>query len=128
MCLTATLLALASPASAATPCEPRAASRYRYDQSQIRAVFLLRLCQDVDQVPVEIEFERLNLLTSEGLSVFVLGIAPCRNRVCVTSYGYEHGNEFARYRFAAYWAVATDTIGPLVCVTTPDRSGCRSPA
>lgn len=129
VCLLAPLLAVASSASAATPCEPRTASTYRYDSTVMRSVFLLRVCEDIEETTMEIQFDRLDLVTGMGTTVFALIIAECRNRICATQFGYNHGNELARYDIHAFWfGLADDHIGPLSCVTAGERSGCRSGA
>ena len=126
VCLLAPLLAVASPVSAETPCEPSTRSAYRYDSTDLLSVFLLRLCEPMDEVTFEIQFERIDLITGLGLTVFALGVADCRLLRCVARYRYPHGNELARYDIRAFWfGFADDHIGPLVCATRGTTAGCR---
>lgn len=123
------LVGVASPASAGTPCEPRAASSYRYDPTVLNAVFVLRLCDPVDETTFEIQFDRLNLITGEGVTAFILGVAECRGLLCATTYRQSHGNELARYDIHVFWfGAADDRIGPLLCATRDAAAACRSRA
>jgi hypothetical protein len=127
VCLVGGLLGIASPASAETPCEPRTASSYRYDSTVIFTLFVLRLCEPLEEVTYEIQFDRLDLTTGVGFTVFALGVTDCHRLRCVATYRYEHGNELVRYDIRAFWfGFADDHIGPLVCATRGTEAGCRS--
>jgi hypothetical protein len=124
----ASVFATARHASAEPPCEPRVASTYRYDPTTLRTVFVLRLCEPAGEVAFEIQFERVNLITEQGVVGFVLGATDCPRNVCVVTYSPDHGNELARYDVRVFWSeYADDRVGPLVCATAGERAGCRPP-
>jgi hypothetical protein len=128
VCLVGPVLAIAAPASAGTPCEPRTASSYRYDSTVIFSLFVLRLCEPMEEVTYEVQFDRLDLITGTGFTVFALGVTDCNGLRCVATYRYQHGNELVRYDIKAFWfGFADDHIGPLLCATRDASAGCRPP-
>lgn len=120
-------LSIAAPASAGQTCQPRVANTYGYDTSSFRYGFVLRLCEDLDQVTYETQLTYQDILGGFGYEVFALGIAECRRRICVVGSRVDHGQELAGYRVRMFWfGIAEDTIGPLVCATRGSRAGCRA--
>jgi hypothetical protein len=130
--LLASLLVVAAPtagASAGATCEPRMASTYRYDSETLSTLFVLRLCEPVDELTYEIQFDRVDLITQFGFTAFILGVTECQELRCEVTYRYPHGNELARYDITMFWFVAdADHIGPLFCATRDSNAGCREPA
>ena len=125
--LIVTPLTVAAPASAGQTCEPRVASAYRYDATQFGYAFVLRLCEDLGEVTYETEFTYQDIPSGFGYQVNALGIAPCRQRICVVRSSLDHGAELAGYRVRMFWfGIAEDQIGPLVCTTRGSRASCRA--
>ena len=119
-------LSVSTPASAGETCVPRVASAYRYDSTSFRYGFVLRLCEDLDEVTYETEFTYQDIPSGFGYQVNALGIAPCRQRICVVRSSLSHGEELAGYRVRMFWfGIAEDQIGPLICATRGSRAGCR---
>jgi hypothetical protein len=125
--LLVTPVSVAAPASAGETCVPRVGHTYRYDSTTFRFGFVIRLCEDLDQVTYETEFTYQDIPSGFGYQVNALGIAPCRQRICVVRSHTSHGEELAGYRVRMFWfGIAFDQIGPLVCATQGSRSECRA--
>jgi hypothetical protein len=129
VCLLVTPMSLSTSASAGETCVPRVASTYRYDATTFGYAFVLRMCEDLDEVTFETELIYQDFVSGLGYVVNALGVAPCSRRTCVVRSSLDHGAELAGYRVRMFWfGIADDQIGPLVCATRGSRAGCRAAA
>ncbi|HJP65943.1 MAG TPA: hypothetical protein VKA30_06545 [Actinomycetota bacterium] len=114
----------AAASAAPSTCSPTTVSTYRYDTASFRFAFAIHLCDDRDVIGFGTDAFR-QTLSGFGVGAASDGIAPCTNRVCTVTFGFEHEREAARYWGDVFWGdVAYDSLGPIRCASTATRAGC----